>query len=416
MAANTQLTVRNEEYRLPLRILNGLAQVAEWAGLPLGHCETDSILRAATKSVGEQDWGSDHFIEPLQTLCDSVANAKFTPMARVIMRQSFIRAVSNRLDLQKQLRNNPAITQHNIKRPIFVLGFPRTGTTVLQNLLTLEQSRLGLRFWELVLPVPWSDDPATDERKRVAAARRIIQAAYVVAPEQREIHHIDTHTYEECWPLFANTFCVMNYDLQSGLKPYGEYLLGCDMVQPYREYKQFLQMATWRKPGQLVLKCPEHLWFLDSLLEVFPDACIIWTHRDPAPTIASYCSLISMQWRTLYGSFDPQELGQHISGRFKEGVERAMVTRERLQQEDRFFDVRFSDLVQDQRGTVKKICQHFDLDYGDHMDGAIEEWLTSPERGDHRGAHKYSMDRYGISPEAVHEQFRSYLDRFEVPV
>ena len=188
------------------------------------------------------------------------------------------------------------------------------------------------------------------------------------------------------------------------------------MVEPYQEYRQFLQLATWRSPGQLVLKCPEHLWFLDALLEVFPDACIVWTHRDPAPTIASYCSLISMQWRTLYGGFDPHELGSHICERFQEGVERAMATRDRLNDDKRFFDVRFSDLVQDQRGTVQQICEHFDLDYGDHMDTAIDNWLTSPERDDHRGAHKYSMDRYGIRPEAVHEQFCEYLDRFDVQV
>ncbi len=412
--SRSELTVRDEEYRWSIKALDAAARLAERAGLPLGRCEADSILRAARRSTGHDDWGDEHFIEPLRLLCRVVRdNRDFTALARVIMRQTFIRAVSNRLEFQAFVKRHPDVLDTPVERPIFVLGFPRTGTTALQNLLCLDPGRRGLRFWELVTPVPWSDDPEDDERRRIRNAQRMLRAAYLIAPEQREVHYIDTNTYEECWPLFGNAFRVLNYDLQSGITAYGDWLLEQDMTTAYREYRQYLQLATWRNPADhLVLKCPEHLWFIDALLEVFPDACIVWTHRDPVPAIASYCSLISMQWRTLYGGFDPRVLGRHIVHRFHQGTERALAARARAHP-DRFFDVNFTDFVNDQAGTVRAICRHFDLPFREGMDAAIATWLDN-DRADHRGAHKYSAARYGIDPAEVHARYAEYIATFQV--
>lgn len=406
--------MQDVEYRWPIRALNGVAGVAEGLGLPLGNLDPRSIEASARKATGHQDWGDEAFREPLANLCDLVAkDPKFTPLARVIMRQTFIRAVSNRLEFQAFLKRHAEVRGTRIERPIFVLGFPRTGTTALQNLLCLHPGRRGLRFWELTTPVPWHEDPAEDQRLRIRNAARTLKAAYLIAPEQREVHHIDTTTFEECWPLFGNSFCVLNYDLQSGLVPYGDWLMTHDMTQAYREYKEYLQLLAWRVPADnLVLKCPEHLWFVDALLEVFPDACIVWTHRDPVPTIASYCSLISMQWRTLYGSFDPHVLGEHITHRFHQGVTRAMASRAKADPK-RFFDVDFDRFVEDQGGTVREICDYFDLPWGEGMDLAVGDWLQN-DRGDQRGNHKYSAERYGIVPGEVHERYADYIASFAV--
>ena len=128
------LTVRDNAYRWPIRALNGVAAVADAIGLPIGNCDPASILRAA-RGRGPGDWGDDAFQTPMNLLCDAVReNGRLTPLARVVMRQSFIRAVKNRLELQACLQRHPDIEQTRIERPIFVLGFPRTGTTVLQNL------------------------------------------------------------------------------------------------------------------------------------------------------------------------------------------------------------------------------------------------------------------------------------------
>jgi len=413
--APTLLTVEDEHYRWPMRLLDTVAGAASSVGLPLGHVDKASILKRAQRTTGLSDFGEPFFEDGFDELVAAAHGAKLTNLAGIMLRQAFIRAAQNRLWMEDYLKKNPGVLDVEVKRPIFVLGFPRTGTTVLQNLLCLDEGRRALKFWELITPVPTDLPSARDEFVRIRAAKRMLSAAYMVAPEMAEVHYIDAMTNEECWPLMSNAFTVLNYDLQSGLRGYGEWLMQRNMVASYREYKRYLQVLLSQRPaGQLVLKCPEHLWFVDALLEVFPDACIVWTHRDPVPTIASYCSLISMQWRTLYGRFNPHELGDHITQRFHLGVQRAMKARATADPK-RFFDVNFHNLVTDYEGTVREISEYFGLPFHPEMPARIEGYLGN-ERADAKGKHKYSVERYGIDVDAVHRQYADYISSFAVSV
>ena len=188
------------------------------------------------------------------------------------------------------------------------------------------------------------------------------------------------------------------------------------MDGPYREYREQLQLISGTRPGvDFVLKCPEHLWFLDSLLKTFPDACVVWTHRDPVASVASYCSLISLNQRMLYGRFEPLPIGKHITQRFEQGVRRAMAARDQYGKPGQFFDVSFHELVQDPIAMVHKIYAHFDMTVPDGMDAAMETWLSSG-RSDKRGKHHYSAERYGLDVETVHAQYADYIERFDITV
>ncbi len=413
---STIRTVKKRTYGPVLQAANVLAGVGERLGLGLGTYDLDRILGNAQRRTGLSDFGDDGFKVAARHLLEAIGRRPITPLGHVITSQAFQRAAANRLELREWIRKHPEVRDVKIERPIFVLGFPRTGTTVLQNLLALHPERRGLELWELIRPVPVHEDPDRDRRKRIATMERLLKLAYFVAPEMGEVHYVESTTLEECWPLFSNSFAVLNYDLQSGVREYGSWLIEeHDMVQAYREYKEYLQLLLWRRPAQnVVLKCPEHLWFLDALLEVFPDACIVWTHRDPHDTIASYCSLISMQWRTLYGDFDPRELGDHITERFHHGIERAMVSRA-SHDEARFYDMDFKRLVRDPAAAVRDICTHFGLSYGEGMDDAISGWLAN-KRADQRGAHKYDADLYGLVRPEILDRYSDYIEEFEVSV
>ena len=268
-----------------------------------------------------------------------------------------------------------------------MLGFPRSGTTLLQNLLEQAPSRRALRFWELTNPIPEHEEPSRDRAARVRRAERDLTWAYWFVPEMEEMHEVRADTAEECWPLLANTWSVLNFDICHGLVPYGDWLLKQEMAWAYREYRRQLQLLLWReRVDQLVLKCPEHLWFLDSVLEAFPDACIVWTHRDPLDCVASYSSLISLSRRTLQGRIDPAQIGPHIADRFHQGVERAMAARDAIGDESRFFDVNFRELVADPVGMTNRIEERFGLDPTDHR--LLDDWLTK-KRADAPGRHRY---------------------------
>ena len=408
-------TVERLDYRLRVRMLDRVAKVLDAVSSAGTIDDVDGILETARRRTGLSDFGDPSFHEPMRRIVEAAStNHGFTPLARVMQRQAWNQAAQNRLRLTEYIRTHPHVLDIPIERPIFVLGFPRTGTTLVQHLLAQHPDRRSLRMWELVHPVPTRDHPADDARRSLRSTRALMWAAYQLAPEMGEVHYVDATTYEECWYLFANSFAVLNWDLQSGLRSYGDWLTTeHDMRQAYREYKQYLQVRLSQEPcRQLVLKCPEHLWFIDALLDVFPDACIVWTHRDPYPTLGSYCSLMSMQWRNLYGQIPVQRLGSHMVYRLHQGVEQAMAARDR-HPSHRFVDVRFHELVQDPLREMERVHQHFDLGWSDEDAVRGRAWLGT-ERDDARGKHRYDPDLYGLDRDAIHEQFRPYIDRVGV--
>jgi len=411
MPAAKSPTVDRYEYGWLLSSLNGAARVADTLGLQHGRLDADLILAEGPRSVGLDDWGDEAFIPRLRHAVATANREPLTPLSRVLTRHLLLQALRNRLQFRDYLKRTSAIQDVPVQRPIFVLGFPRTGTTLIQNLLALHPSRRGLQFWELARPTPLVADPKRDTAKRMAGAKRELQVAYMVAPEMAEMHAIAYDTMEECWPLFAPAFAVLNWDLSSGFADYGQWLLDQDMRGPYAEYRVYLQALLHQRPTEtLVLKCPEHLWFLDALFDVFPDAGVVWTHRSPFASIGSYSSMTSLAWRMLYGAVDPHEVGEHISDRFQTGLARAMEVRARVG-EDRFFDVHFRQLVDDPATVLRGITEKFDLPQSDDAD--VQAYLAT-SRADDRGRHNYDASVFGLNSAQIDDRFSQYIERFSL--
>ncbi len=413
--ADPLLTVSRLEATPSIKAVDLLCRAAEVLQLPVVDLDPDSILAAAARQEGSRDWGDERFIEPLTRMLGEVDQPPFKPFARAFARSVGVRATAARIRIERLLGAHPEITAIPVQRPLFILGFPRTGTTLLQNLLAQEPGARALPFWELTNPTPLHTDPIRDIALRRARAAKDIRLATLAAPEMSAVHDISADTFEECWSLMANTFSVLNFDLAHGARGFGSWLLQSDMTWAYREYKRMLQILLHRQAAQtLVLKCPEHLWFLDALLEVFPDACIVWTHRDPMRSVASYSSMVTLSHRSDFGRVDPQELGAHIQHRFEQGVSRALAVRENSDPA-RFFDVAFEELTADPAAMVRAIRTHFELPVTDQGMGAVAAWLDSP-RADGPGQHVYDAARYGLDLTSVPAGFQDYVERFEIPV
>ena len=408
-----QETVRHFSYRPTHRLLNSAIGTLSSLGAGLTDVDPERLRAEAVRSMGSDDWGGERFFEPMQVWADATNAHGLTALGKATERLLATRALVNRLRMTKWLVAHPEVRDIPIERPVFVVGPPRTGTTLLQNLLAEQANWRALRWWELSRPVPQLADEALDRRWRVGQATIDISASYVLTPEMGQIHAIGAQTREECWPLFANSFQVLNLDLAHGLTQYGDWLLDADMVWTYEEYRLWLQVLLHQRPSRrLVLKCPEHLWFLDALLKVFPDACVVWTHRDPFAVIPSYCSMTSLMRRNNFGEFDTLELGEQITHRFTQGIERALAVRGKVGP-DRFYDVRFGDLLTDPVKTVVDIKQYFGLEHDDEAEAAMRSWLERP-REDDRGSHVYKAERFGISTELIDERFGDYIQRFGV--
>jgi hypothetical protein len=404
-----KVTVDRLEHRLFERVMDAFCSLSRALNLPPTRLDPESVLALGQRKAGLEDIGDPRFLEPFSEALKHYAGPDFNGLAQVFSRQVASRAVVNRVCIEEHLKRHPEVLDVPVERPIFVLGFPRTGTTMLQNLLCLDNGRRGLEWWELNHPAPVHPDPVIDRERRLRVAQRDIDMAGVFTPEMHQIHHVTATTVEECWLLFTSTFAVLNFDLAHGNRKFGDWLLDYDMEWPYREYRRQLQLLLSVRPArQLVLKCPEHLWFADSLLKVFPDACIVWTHRDPFDAVASYCSMVTLVRRTLKGTIDPLRVGDHIATRFQQGVSRATAA---LDGSDRVVHVRFEDLVRDPAAAVGRIEAHFGLEPTSVE--RLRAWLDAP-RKDARGKHVYDPARYGLDAAAIHAQFADYIDRFGV--
>jgi len=406
-------TVNRMEIAPTLKLVNAVIGIAGWVGLPFGKLDVDSVLRTAQRKTGLEDWGDEAFIDLTRRLFRLADAARITRLGEIALRQTSYAAVTNRLRIEDYIKRHPDTAEIPIERPVFIVGFPRTGTTLLQNLLALEEGSRALEFWELYQPVPIHEDPAVDRRLRLRKAKEVLTVAKTVAPEMPIVHDIRATTPEEDWLLMCNTGAVMNNDLANGLVRWGDFLMRYDMTGPYREFRRMLQvLAHWKPTGRFVLKCPEHLWFLDDLLEVFPDACIVWPHRDPVSCIASYSSMISLTRRAWYGRIHAEYICDHITDRFLTGVTRGMEVRERVG-EDRFFDINFERLSRDPVGAIRDIHQHFDMPHDEGTDDLTRNWLAQP-RSDKPGRHVYSAAQWGLEVEEIYRRFAPYTERFGV--
>lgn len=403
--------VRDSSYGLPMRILNALIRGLQPLGITPKKLDVNSIVRKAQRRTGLKNAGSGMHERGMDELVKAINLAPVTDFGKFSSTGFGVDALSNRLRLVEYMKKHPEVADVKIERPVFIIGFPRTGTTLLQNLMHLSPDRRALPFWELTNPIPVHPDAESDVKKRQRHTKMRLAVANFVVPEMKFIHEVRYDSLEECWSLFIPQFTVPNWDMTGRWPGYGEWMLQNDMVASYQEYKKFLQVMVSRLPDKkLILKCPDHMWHLDALLEVFPDACIVWTHRDPSRSIPSYCSLASLNWRLLYGEFDPKELGPYIEERFIQGIERGLAVRERVG-EDRFLDINFKSLLERPIEAVNKITSHFGLTPVD--ESLMQEYLLT-DRPDNRGKHSYSADHYGLDTEAIKKHYKEYIERFNI--
>lgn len=396
-----------------MRWLDRLATLAHRSGLRAFSTDREDFIRTAEEKTGLTDFGNPRFREALDRLMDDHERTGSSGLGKLTVRDMGVQACVNRLRLREHLRQNPDVAALKVERPLFILGFPRTGTTLLQNLLALSPDRRALPFWEISSPVPLHPDPVKDVRMRMDITKRRLLAVNLFAPEMRYIHEVRYDSYEECWPILGNSFSVFNWDMSAGWPQYGQWLLDNDLTWAYEEYRDALRVMSSRVPDRrLILKSPDHLWTLDAVLKVFPDAAIVWTHRDPARSVPSYCSLGSLSYRVHHGECDLHALGSHVRDRFKTGIDRALEVRGRVG-EERFFDVSFPSLLEDPKAVVHGITSHFGLT--PVSDADMDAYLGR-ERNDERGNHQYEAGDYGLSKEGLHSHFSDYIQRFGIPL
>lgn len=387
-----------------MRLVNRAGRALRRRGLkrPLS---VEDVLRRARRRTGLTDFGGEEFLEPLEVLVESLeADAELSPFGRWLVRQNLVNACANRARVERALEREPAAAGRGLPRPLFVLGLPRTGTTLLQQLLACDPRRRPLACWESFFPAPLSRWPGRGPELRPLLGRILVRSVNRVAPQLKWIHPLAADEPEECTWLLANTFMTSAFSLFGRVAGYERWLDAASDERIDAAYRHFARQLECLQGAEeertWILKSPVHLRSLGSLLRVFPDARVVQLHRDPLAVVPSACSLFAVTRGIYSDAVDPKTLGPEMLEKLVEALSRA--ARARAEAGGRVLDLRFEDLIEDKIGTVRRIQEHFGEEPDPRAEAAMRDWLAQDA---HAGAHRYHLEQFGLTAEQVERAF-----------
>jgi hypothetical protein len=374
----------------------------------------ERLLAEAQSQTGLSDFGDPRFRDGLGVLVETYEGAGLTERGRKSTRRRLVQLLATRLRIEEAFRRHPEIRQRGIRTPVYLTGLPRTGTSALFNLLGIDAASRPLLTWEGIFPDPLYDLAPGEEDPRLVAMRERYEKARAKGLGFDAIHFVRPDGPEECVLLQSHAFCDLQLGVEILMEPYGEWFHQQDLRWMYSYYADLLRLLDWQRPGERwLLKSPAHLWGLDVLVEMFPDVCVIWTHRNPAEILASYCSMMEALMSNRE-HVDRDWLGAAVLENLALSLERGMRAREQAGP-SRFVDVDYRTFVSAPLSAVGEIYEKFDLPFDDETKQAMSNYIESNPRGKH-GAHKYSLEDYGLSPAKVADRLADYLHRFDVPM
>lgn len=369
-------------------------------------------MAAAVEQAGLDDFGDIPFAEPLDVLVESLEReAGLTDERQQAAEATLVGLLVKRLRLVDDRRRHPGIADEKITAPLFILGLPRTGSTHLHALMGQAEGIRTPLFWEMSLPSP------PPERETFSTDPRIGQIQAVVDQMPAEMlkrHPIAATRPEQCNMLNDWSFIHQALLAYYAIPTYRDWLLDADYSPAFEAHRRTLQHLQWRNPGQWVLKYPKHLIALDVLLETYPDARLVWTHRDPAVVLPSAVSFTGYIRATNTPAFDPVRFGREWAVLEELVLRRGLSVRDRLPDAaDRIYDLHYGDLMRDPVGTLESIFGHFGMPFTDESRRGVQRWVDEHPKTAH-GVHTYRAEDFGLDRDRLRARFGFYVERFGV--
>lgn len=376
----------------------------------------DDVIAAATAKCGLTTISDPSIFEGLRRLLKAYAEeARFTEIGSHLAHADLVNNMVIRMKVDDWLEKHPELLERPIEKPMFVFGLPRSGTTLMINLLHADPARRSMLRWESLDPTP---PPRAEELyagPRFDANQAINEMAYKMVPHILAIHYEDAGSPTECQFAMTPSFCAQVYEAQADIPSWRHWFMHeADYRPAFRFQKRFLQLLQAEAPGHWTLKNPWHPLYLDALTEVFPDAQLVMTHRDPADVVGSCCSLIKNVRQLFSDQVDLKGIGASFTDTFRLMVDRTLAFKEKHGW-DSIFDVQYADLMRDPIGTCRKVYARFDEPFTPAAEAAMQAYMADNPQGKH-GKHHYDLAEYGLSREGVHEQFGDYIEKFNIPV
>ena len=380
--------------------------------------DIDAVVAAARDVDGLRDFGDDSYRQPLEKLLWSLQyEARLNAVGRLVLRQRMVDILATRLRVQYYLQRFPEIAEEEISAPLFIVGLPRTGTTMLHRTIAADHRMYAPLWYEVRYPSPaldWDFTAAGDAR--IAAAKAEMAAILAANPGLLAIHPMDAMGPDEDIMLLEQSFYSFNTQAYANLPSFDVWIESRDHTPGYEYFRLLLQFLQWQKKrsgqqGQRwTLKAPHHLHYMDLVFKVFPDAKVVQSHRDPVETLPSLTSLIAGMWVIYSDLADPVEVGRQWSRKFARGMQHTMEVRQQLG-EGRFLDLWFEDTVNQPLAEIRKVYDFLGMELTDEAQAEMARWQEFNRR-ELRPAHAYTLEQFGFTEAGLKQQFRAYRERF----
>lgn len=415
MSQAKEIRVGEPHRPFPVKTINFAGRAAHALGVQPVPLDPDAITKKAIKKAGSSDFGGDDFREGLTRFLQSAEReGELTLLGRLMVQSYATDNLVNRLRVVEWRKKHPAVEKEEIVRPIFIIGLPRTGTTILHSVLEQDPANRSPLSWEVQHPVPPATPRTWDRDPRIATMQKRLDQLFQLVPGFEAMHPMSATSPEECVAIFTQCFRSEQLQVQFNVPSYQAWVDDADMRSTYEYHKRFIQhlQSGGVRGGRWVMKSPAHLNQIDTLLEVYPDARIVHTHRDPIKVCASVASLTAMLRGAGTDRLDLHEIGRQQLAWWAKLVDVALEQRKRFADRgDQFFDVKLRETVAAPLDVVRRMYSHFGFELSGEVEAKMRRFMAKNTRDKH-GSHSYAPEDFGIDPVRDREPFEEYIEHF----
>lgn len=367
--------------------------------------------RLAIEATGLDDFGADNYREPLaRYLADLDKYGRFEEVGESVTTGMMTGLLSGRLLTRQGLKTFPDSQNTPIRRPIIIIGLTRSGTTVLHRLISHDPHIQHLPFWLANAPMPRPPREAWESNPVFRQVKAGLDQLSQTMPSVHEIHPMFADRADECRYLMDQTCCSNTFCTTANVPEYQAWWVDYDKTYAFEYYSEALRLIANGDPRRWVLKDPAHLFCLDAIFKVFPDACIVHTHRDPFDALASTTNLTYVIREMREPSLTMAEVGRQVLNLWSYGLEK--MERDRQQYDPaRFLDLHMLEVRRDPLGALQRIYRYFDQPIHEETLAAWEKELNEDPNQAH-GQSRFDPDAVGFDRKTVENSLGPYGERY----
>jgi hypothetical protein len=396
---------------LPVRLFNGFGALLEKTRIRSTPMTAADLIETAKRRCRLDDFGEGEFFEALSRLLDSCQEeAGLNLIGKVALKVDVLETLCARLKMERDRQLYPNISRQEIREPLFIVGLPRSGTSVLHRLLATHPEHRAPLMWEVRSPSP---PTRADQKRRIQRTTQSCNFFNWLVPTFRYVHAVGAEVPQECVSLMTPTFLSDQFDAMYYVPSYRAWFFRQDLRPAYEYHRRFLQHLQFRRAARRwILKAPTHMFAMPALLSVYPDALFVQTHRTPVDSMASVSSLVTILRSAFSDAVDPITVGREAIHYWSETMDKFLPERDRLA-DNRICDIKYDEIRREPIGAIRRIYHYCGWSLSREAERRMRALVAS--QAERQSAnHRYDLSQFGSSAEEVLNAFAPYWKRFNL--